>query len=57
MGCHNQIYNDSPMLDPVRRKLSQKAMKELSPEVKFMLLGYDFLVTTRGAQAATPLAN
>ncbi|WP_428407020.1 hypothetical protein [Hyphococcus sp.] len=44
-------------LDPLRRKLGQKGMKELSPELKFMLLGYDFLVTTRGAHGATPLAN
>ena len=44
-------------LDPLRRKLGQKGLNELSPEVKFMLLGYDFLVTTRGAHAATPLAN
>ncbi len=44
-------------LEPLRRSLGQKKINSLSPESKFMLLGYDFLVTTRGAKAATPLAN
>ncbi|MFC2951000.1 hypothetical protein ACFOOP_03620 [Marinicaulis aureus] len=44
-------------LEPLRRSLGQKKINSLSPEAKFMLLGYDFLVTTRGAKAATPLAN
>ncbi|MEZ5891984.1 MAG: hypothetical protein R3C58_02385 [Parvularculaceae bacterium] len=44
-------------LDPMRKKLEHKGLKALPPEAKFILLGYDFLITTRGARPATPLAN
>lgn len=43
-------------LDAVRRKLEQDGLDELPSQTKFFILGYDYLVTTRGAQAAAPLA-
>jgi hypothetical protein len=44
-------------LEPIRRRLEEKGLRALSAEQRFYLLGYDYLVTTRGARAATPLAN
>lgn len=44
-------------LDDLRLRLEQKGMKSLPPDARFFLLGYDYLVTTRGARAATPLAH
>ncbi|MFP3945024.1 MAG: hypothetical protein ACLFWF_14095 [Alphaproteobacteria bacterium] len=44
-------------LKPVRRKLEQKGLNNLSPEFRFFVLGYDFLVTERGAEPAAPLAK
>lgn len=44
-------------LEPVRRRLEAKGLAGLSAEVRFYVLGYDFLVTTRGARPATMLAN
>lgn len=42
-------------LEPVRRALEQKGLGELSAEMRFLVLGYDLLVTTRSAKPATPL--
>lgn len=44
-------------LDPVVRNLGNKGLGELGQSMRFMLLGYDYLVTTRAAEAATPLAE
>lgn len=44
-------------LAPLRFQLGQKGLNALPNEARFMILGYDYLVTTRGAKAATPLAN
>ncbi len=43
-------------LAPLRLVLDQKGLNALSPEVKSIVLGFDYLVTTRGATPATPLA-
>lgn len=43
-------------LQPVRRALEQKGLAGLSAQMRFLVLGYDYLVTTRGARPATPLA-
>lgn len=43
--------------EPVRRRLEAKGLSELTPELKYYVLGYDFLVTTRGARPATMLAR
>ncbi len=43
-------------LGPLRLTLEQTGMSSLSAESRFMLLGYDYLVTTRGARAAPPQA-
>jgi hypothetical protein len=43
-------------LEPARRRLEQKGLNALDPEQRFFLLGYDYLVTTKSARAATPLA-
>ncbi len=43
-------------LDPVRRALEQKGLSALTNEQRFFVLGYDYLVTTKSARAATPLA-
>lgn len=44
-------------LEPLRRKLEQKRINALPAEGRFILLGFDYLVTTRAARPATPLAN
>lgn len=44
-------------LDDLRLRLEQKGMKSLPPDARFFLLGYDYLVTTRGARPATPLVH
>lgn len=44
-------------LEPIRLKLEQKGLNALSADQRFFLLGYDYLVTTRGARAATPLPH
>jgi len=43
-------------LEPVRRALEQKGLGALTAEQRFFVLGYDYLVTTKSARAATPLA-
>lgn len=44
-------------LEPLRLELGQEGLNELSPEVRLWILGYDYLITTRGARPATPLAD
>lgn len=43
-------------LEPVRRALEQKGLGALTDEQRFFVLGYDYLVTTKTARAATPLS-
>jgi hypothetical protein len=43
-------------LEPVRRALEQKGLRALTDEQRFFVLGYDYLITTKTARAATPLA-
>ncbi len=43
-------------LEPARRTLEQKGLSGLSGELRFFVLGYDYLITTKSARAATPLA-
>lgn len=42
---------------PVRLHLEQSGLGALSADNRFFVLGYDYLVTTRGARPATPLAR
>lgn len=44
-------------LSNARRQLEQEGLEALSAQNRFVVLGYDFLITTRGARPATPLAN
>ncbi|MBI1399102.1 hypothetical protein [Hyphomonas sp.] len=44
-------------LESVRLRLEQKGLNALSPDNRFFLLGYDYLVTTRGARPATPIVD
>ena len=44
-------------MDTVRAHLEQKGLSELPPDTRFLVLGYDFLITTRRARPATPLAH
>lgn len=44
-------------LEPARRALEQKGLGGLTDEQRFFVLGYDYLVTTKSARAATPLAS
>lgn len=44
-------------LEGVRRQLEQAGIAALSKQNRFLVLGYDFLITTRGARPATPLAR
>lgn len=43
--------------EPVRRALEERGLKKLTAEQRFFILGYDYLVTTRGARPATMLAQ
>lgn len=43
-------------LEPARRALEQKGLGALTDEQRFFALGYDYLVTTKAARAATPLS-
>ena len=52
----NGTYSVVP-LAPLRRQLEQKGIGTLPAEAKFVLLGYDFLVTTPDARPATPLSK
>lgn len=44
-------------LDPIRRKLESKGINELSTFGKFVVLGFDYIVTTKAVKAATPLGD
>lgn len=44
-------------LAAVRLQLEQRGIDALSAENRFFLLGYDFLITTRGARPATPIVD
>jgi len=44
-------------LEPARRRLGAKGLDALTPETRFYILGYDFLITTRGARPATMIAQ
>jgi len=64
LGAMNIVAEDIPFdgwavieFAPLRLALGQKGLNALSPKTKSMVLGFDYLITTRGAKAATPLAN
>ncbi|GAA0466659.1 hypothetical protein GCM10009096_04180 [Parasphingorhabdus litoris] len=44
-------------LEPIRRKLESKGINELSTFGKFVVLGFDYIVTTKAAKAATPMGE
>jgi hypothetical protein len=44
-------------LEEIRLRLEQGGLAALSGDNRFLLLGYDYLVTTRGCRPATPLAH
>ena len=44
-------------LEDLRARLEQPGLRALTPENRFTVLGYDYLITTRGARPATPLAQ
>ncbi|MCM8558184.1 hypothetical protein [Sphingomicrobium sediminis] len=44
-------------LDPVRRALRNTGLEALDQDTRFIILGFDYLITTRAASASTPLAN
>ncbi|MEO0439664.1 MAG: hypothetical protein AAF067_02190 [Pseudomonadota bacterium] len=44
-------------LDPIRRKLGGKGISELGRFGQFLVLGFDYIVTTKEGRAATPLAK
>jgi hypothetical protein len=44
-------------LEDLRARLEQPGLRALTPENRFIVLGYDYLITTRGARPATPLAR
>ncbi|MBV7256152.1 hypothetical protein KCG44_05070 [Pacificimonas sp. WHA3] len=43
-------------LAPARAQLGQKGLADLDPIPRSFMIGYDYLITTAGADAATPLA-
>ncbi|MCK0127600.1 hypothetical protein [Erythrobacter sp. F6033] len=43
-------------LEPIKRKLGNAGLAELEPMTRFLVLGFDYLVTTSSATAAKPLA-
>ncbi len=44
-------------LAPIRLQMEQSGLSALSADSRFFVLGYDYLITTRGARPATPLAH
>ena len=44
-------------LAPIRRKLESKGINELSKMGKFVVLGFDYIVTTKAAKPATPMGE
>ncbi len=43
-------------LDPIKRRLGNAGLAELEPMMRFLVLGFDYLITTSSATPATPLA-
>ena len=44
-------------MDPVKRALRNKGLAELDPMSRFVVLGFDYILTTAAGVAATPLAE
>ncbi len=44
-------------LEKVRKQLEVDGIEALSAQNRFLVLGYDYLITTRGARPATPLSE
>ena len=44
-------------LEPLRFQLGQSGLDGLPPEAKMFILGFDYLITTRGARPATPVTS
>ncbi len=44
-------------LEPIRRRLESKGINDLSTFGKFVVLGFDYIVTTKAAKAATPMGE
>jgi hypothetical protein len=44
-------------LEPIKRKLGNGGLAELEPTERFLVLGFDYLITTSAATASTPLAS
>jgi hypothetical protein len=44
-------------LNDIRTRLEQKGLRDLSADQRFLVLGYDYLITTRASRPATPLAH
>jgi hypothetical protein len=42
-------------LEPIRQMLDNKGLNALKPFARFTLLGFDYVITTPDAKAATPL--
>jgi hypothetical protein len=55
-GVATEGYSVIP-LEPVRRALEQKGLDALTSELRFFVLGYDYLITTKSGRAATPLTS
>lgn len=43
-------------LEPIKRSLGNEGLAELDPMTRFVVLGFDYLVTTSAGKPATPLA-
>ena len=44
-------------MEPVRRALESGGLAQLSARTRFMVLGFDYLITTRSARSSAPLAQ
>lgn len=44
-------------LDPIRHRLESKGINDLSTFGKFVVLGFDYIVTTKAVKAATPMGQ
>ncbi len=44
-------------LDPIKRRLGNGGLAELEPMMRFLVLGFDYLITTSSATPTTPLAS
>lgn len=43
-------------LEPIRKEMDIKGIDKLAPMTRFLLLGFEYLVTTPDAKPATPLS-